>query len=136
VAPSANTAHDEGDIVPLRIGNIAFDCDDVLKVAQFWAAALGRSLDPASSPAFASFGGSDPDRVEPAWYFQKVPEQKKAKNRVHLDLVDPELSVERLVALGASVVADHEIWGGQHRWTVMQDPEGHEFCVATKSFTG
>lgn len=70
--------------MPLRIGNIAFDCDDMLKVAQFWAAALGRSLDPASSPAFASFGGSDPDRVEPAWYFQKVPEQKKAKNRVHL----------------------------------------------------
>ena len=82
--------------MPLRIGNIAFDCDDVRKVAQFWAAALGRSLDPASSPAFASLGGSDPDRVEPAWYFQKVPEQKKAKNRVHLDLVDPELSIERL----------------------------------------
>jgi hypothetical protein len=122
--------------VPLRIGNITFDCDDVLKVARFWAGALGRTLDPASSPGFASLGGSDPDRAEPAWYFEKVPEQKKAKNRVHLDLVDPELSVEQLVALGASVLAEHAIASGQHQWTVMQDPEGNEFCVATKSFTG
>lgn len=120
----------------LRIGNITIDCHDVLKVAWFWAAALGRSLDPRSGPAFAAIGERDANRVEPAWYFEKVPEQKSAKNRVHLDLVDPELSVERLVALGASVVAEHEIRDGQHRWTVMQDPEGNEFCVATKSFTG
>ncbi len=121
----------------LRIGNITFDCDDVLKVAQFWSAAIGRPLDPRSSPGFASIGGGDPDRLEPAWYFEKVPEQKRAKNRMHLDLVDPDsAAVERLVSLGASVVAEHEIWGGRHHWTVMQDPEGNEFCVAPKSFTG
>ncbi len=121
----------------LRVGNITLDCDDVLKVARFWSAALGRPLDPGSSPGFASIGGGDPDRVEPAWYFEKVPEQKQAKNRLHLDLVDPDpASVERLVSLGASVVAEHEIWGGRHRWTVMRDPEGNEFCVAAKSFTG
>lgn len=120
----------------LRVGNIAFDCDDVLKVASFWSAALDRPIDRGSSEFFASIGGADAERVQPAWYFTKVPEPKRAKNRVHLDLVSPDPSVvSRLVDLGASVVGEHEMPGG-HRWTVMQDPEGNEFCVAAKSFTG
>lgn len=81
----------------LRVGNFAFDCHDVLKVAQFWSAAIGRPLDPGSSPDFASIGGADAERASPAWYFEKVPEGKTAKNRLHLDLIDPEpASVEQL----------------------------------------
>ena len=119
----------------VRIGNITVDCDDVLKVARFWADALGRQLDPKSSPGFASIGGADPERVQPAWYFEKVPEPKTAKNRIHLDLVDPDPSaVDRLVGLGATVVAVHSM--GRHRWTVLQDPEGNEFCVAAESYAG
>jgi len=54
---------------------------------------------------------------------------------MHLDLVDPAPSaVQRLVSLGASIVAEHTL--GKHRWTVMQDPEGNKFCIANKSFTG
>ena len=118
-----------------RVGNITLDCDDVLTVARFWSAALDRPLDSTSGPAFASIGGGDADRVEPAWYFEKVPERKTAKNRMHVDLVDPAPSaVQRLVSLGASIVAEHTL--GNHRWTVMQDPEGNEFCIANKSFTG
>ncbi len=121
--------------MPARIGNVAFDCDDVLKVAAFWSAALGRPLDKGSGAVFASIGGADGTRQEPAWYFHKVPESKQAKNRVHVDLVDTDDSaVDELVRLGATVVGEHEIPG--HPWTVMQDPEGNEFCVATKSFTG
>jgi len=41
-----------------------------------------------------------------------------------------------MVALGATFVGEHEIPGWEHRWTVMQDPEGNEFCVGAKSFTG
>ena len=53
------------------------------------------------------------------------------------DLVDPDASaVDRLVSLGARVVAEHELGDGSHRWTVMQDPEGNEFCLAQKSFAG
>jgi hypothetical protein len=119
----------------MRVGNITFDCDDVLSVARFWSAALDRPLDLGSGPHFASIGGGDANRVEPAWYFEKVPEPKSAKNRMHLDLVDPDASaIERLVSLGASIVAEHKL--GSHAWTVMQDPEGNEFCVANKSFTG
>jgi predicted enzyme related to lactoylglutathione lyase len=120
-----------------RIGNIAFDCDDVLKVAAFWSAVLGRPLDKGRSEVFASIGGADGQRREPAWYFEKVPEPKRAKNRVHLDLVDPDPSaVDKLVELGATVIGEHAVPGGSHRWTVMQDPEGNEFDIAAKSFTG
>jgi hypothetical protein len=120
----------------LRVGNITFDCDDVLKVAHFWSDALGLPLDAGSGPNFASIGGGDPDRVQPAWYFERVPERKQAKNRMHLDLVDPDPSaVQRLVGLGASVVGTHR-FGDRHSWTVMQDPEGNEFCIASKSLTG
>jgi hypothetical protein len=114
-----------------RTGNIAFDCDDVLKLAGFWSAALGRPLDKGSSEFFASIGGADGERREPAWYFNKVPEPKQAKNRVHIDLVDPDPdAVNKLVQRGATVVGQHQIRG--HHWTVMQDPEGNEFCIAAK----
>lgn len=118
-----------------RLGNVTFSCDDVLKMAGFWSAALGRPIDRGSSELFASIGGSDAERREPAWYFNKVRELERAKNRVHVDLVNPDpAAVEELVRLGATVTGAHEIPG--QRWTVMQDPEGNEFCIAAKSFTG
>jgi predicted enzyme related to lactoylglutathione lyase len=124
-------------VVPARVINITFDCDDALKVGSFWSEVLGRPLDHGSNAGFVSIGGGDSERTEPAWYFEKVPEQKTAKNRVHVDLVDPDpLAVDRIVALGASIVGAHEIGGGRHRWTVLRDPEGNEFCIAEKSFTG
>ena len=54
------------------------------------------------------------------------------KNRMHLDLVaeDPEALVARVLALGGSRLADHEM--GDLHWTVMADPEGNEFCVTPK----
>ena len=100
-----------------RLGNITFDCDDVLKLAAFWSAVLGRPLDKGSSELFASIGGADGERREPAWYFNKVPEPKRAKNRVHLDLVDPDPSAaDEIVRLGGTVVGKHQIPG--QRWTV------------------
>jgi len=118
-----------------RIGNVAFDCADVLRTARFWSAVLGRALDATSTAEFASIGGADADRGEPAWYFNRVAERKQAKNRVHLDMIDPDpSSVDRLVALGATVIGSHSF--GSHRWTVLQDPEGNEFCVAAQPFSG
>ena len=64
--------------------------------------------------------------------FQTVPEAKVVKNRVHLDLlVGPEAhdaEVERLVALGATVVGVHD--GDEGRWTLLADPEGNEFDIS------
>jgi hypothetical protein len=119
----------------LKLANIALDCDDVLRVAGFWSAALDRSIDKGSSPDFASIGGADAERDEPAWYFMKVPEPRTAKNRMHVDLIDPDPAlVDELVRIGAKVVHEHDL--GFHSWTVMEDPEGNVFCVATKAFTG
>ncbi|MCH8992980.1 MAG: VOC family protein, partial [Acidobacteria bacterium] len=82
----------------------------------------------------------DPDGVGPRLLFQKVPEGKTVKNRVHLDVnvtehgasieeqrkvIDAE--VERLIALGATRFEDFDEPTGT--WTVMQDPEGNEFCI-------
>ena len=63
--------------------------------------------------------------------FQTVPEPKTVKNRVHLDIVvgpeAHEAEVERLVALGATVVSVHD--GPDGKWTLLTDPEGNEFDV-------
>ncbi len=118
-----------------RVGNITLDCGDVPKLAAFWSSVLGRPLDAGSSELFASIGGADGERREPAWYFNKVPEPRQAKNRVHIDLINPDPdAVAEIVGLGATVIGEQRIPG--HSWTVMQDPEGNEFCIAAKAFTG
>jgi Glyoxalase-like domain len=119
---------------------VTFDCADALVVGGFWSAALGRPLDPGASGDLAAIGFAgrrDKKGWAPmergdewTWLFSKVPEPKRAKNRIHLDLADPdpEAEVARLVGLGATRVADTEEYG--YRWTVMTDPEGNEFCIA------
>ena len=76
-------------------------------------------------------GASDPDGAGPRLLFQRVPEGKAAKNRVHLDVrigdADLEDEVGRVVATGASFV-EYQTQGPQ-RWAVMADPEGNEFCL-------
>ena len=73
----------------------------------------------------------DPEGIAPRLYVQEVPEDKVAKNRVHLDVPigDEELDtvVERVVGTGATLVEVREHPG--ERWAVMQDPEGNEFCL-------
>lgn len=121
----------------VKIAAVTFDCEDALTVAKFWSAALDRPLDPKSSSDFASIGMPQHRDTqgwrlddEETWLFAKVPEKKVAKNRMHVDLAAPdrEAEVARLLELGASRVADMNEWG--YEWTVMQDPEGNEFCVA------
>lgn len=87
-----------------------------------WAS--GTALRPADSTGSA----------QPRLLFQHVPEPKKVKNRIHLDIrpgppetVDLDALRKRLVARGAT-----EIGGGQqgpHAWVIYADPEGNEFCV-------
>ena len=64
--------------------------------------------------------------------FQRVPEPKTVKNRVHLDVrVGPDqvaTEVRRLIARGATVL--HEGRQGPHTWVTMADPEGNELCVS------
>jgi glyoxalase superfamily protein len=63
--------------------------------------------------------------LAPRLWFQRVPECRTVKNRVHLDLRADSVGteVERLTGLGATVLARHE------GHVVLADPEGNEFCV-------
>ncbi len=107
------------------IKSVSLDCGDALLLAAFWAAALGSDVDEDSSGTKAFVEA--PGWGGPNMWFNQVPEPKTAKNRLHFDLRAPdglETEVQRLTALGATVVARPD--GGL---TVMQDPEGNEFCV-------
>jgi uncharacterized glyoxalase superfamily protein PhnB len=74
---------------------------------------------------------NDPNGRGPRLFFQRVPEPKSAKNRVHLDVpvqsghLDDE--VQRLVASGATLTGYNTYPG--HRSAAMRDPEGNEFCL-------
>lgn len=132
---------------------VTFDTTDPHAQADFWAAVLrlevedhgefvdglvasGRMPEQArvvrhGRSTFADVAAvRDPDGQEPRLYFQKVPEGKTAKNRVHLDLqVDGDMAAEvaRMIGLGArelSVTSDR----GPETHT-MADPEGNEFCL-------
>jgi hypothetical protein len=114
---------------------LSVDCADCVVAASFWASALGYELDPDSDVESAYIG--DPSGRTAGIFFERVPEPKTAKNRMHLDL-RPSGSmaeeVERLQGLGATVGPFIEepasaVDGQATFWTVMQDPEGNEFRV-------
>ena len=137
---------------------IVFDASDPARLADFWAVAIGYIIQPppdgfASWDDWAASVGIpeenwndaralvDQDGVGPRIFFQRVPEGKSAKNRVHLDVnagggrdtpegerrILVDATVERLVAAGASVSGQIEQRG--EYWVVLSDPEGNEFCV-------
>jgi predicted enzyme related to lactoylglutathione lyase len=103
------------------------DCNDPLALSKFWQQILGGDVDPRteSSEWVALSGVPDLGYLG----FQKVPERKEVKNRVHLD-VDVESiedAVDLAVALGAKRVAG--VTEEQTNWfQVMLDPDGNEFC--------
>ena len=113
------------------LDTVTFDCADPVRLADFWAASLGWEVgDVDDEDAFVSPAGTTGDTPWQGLLFQKVPEGKVVKNRLHLDL-RPEDSmaaeVERSVALGATVQTRVDVEGSF--WTVMLDPEGNEFCI-------
>ena len=115
--------------MPSFIRNITFDCADPVLLADFWEAALGFTERNAHDDEVLL---AQKDWPFPRLSFQRVPEGKAGKNRVHLDITPADMSaeVERLTGLGATTVrlfpAEET---GSIAWTVMRDPEGNEFCV-------
>ena len=136
---------------------IVFDAAEPEKLAEFWGLALGYVVEPPpegfesweASPGRSGYRKSEfgevASRVDPAGegprlYFQRVPEGKTAKNRVHLDvrvagrevrgeerkrLVSER--VERLVQAGATLAwRTNDVRGSS---VTLYDPEGNEFCV-------
>ncbi len=141
-----------------RVIQVTFDCADPALLAQFWAEALGYRLDDPPEgfdtwdAALDAWGvpedernsrsaASDPEGRGPRLFFQRVPEPKTVKNRVHLDVraapgltgdarMDAlEVECARLVGLGASRQRRIEGNAMDQGIIVMQDPEGNEFCL-------
>jgi predicted enzyme related to lactoylglutathione lyase len=112
------------------IRTITVDCADADLVGRFWQTVLGWPLE------LEPDGSADVLLVNPAGgpnlLFQRVPEPKAVKNRMHLDLGPTDRTrdeeVERLLAAGATVYGDHRRPDGTG-WVTMIDPEGNEFCV-------
>jgi hypothetical protein len=139
---------------------ITVDCADPARLAAFWAAALDYQLQPppdgfASWDAALEAFGVPPDQwnsrsailaiegPHPRIFFQRVPEGKTAKNRLHLDIrVAPglvggermsalETEATRLEALGATRAyrVEPNQAAMEFGFITMQDPEGNEFCL-------
>lgn len=112
------------------IRSITIDCARPTELAQFWAQVTGyQPREPDDLDEVAVLNA--PEGGGPRLLFLKVPEGKSMKNRVHLDLragTTMQAEVDRLTALGARVL---RVVGERpdDRFTVMQDPEGNEFCV-------
>ena len=146
---------------------VTIDAADPIALSRFWAEALRSSIQPpphrdlvpgedpidawqeflaeAGVPVEERGAASavvDPAGAHPRLFFQRVPEPKGAKNRVHLDIrvaegLEGEARMraleeecDRLVALGATRVERHEPAPPMSAgFLVLQDPEGNEFCL-------
>ena len=109
---------------------INIDCADPRALAGFWAGVVGASSVQGRGEPYCTLAGA-PDGF-PELVFQRVPEPKVAKNRVHLDLYvdDPAAEVARVEGLGATRVGEPVPGGAACAWwQVMADPEGNEFCI-------
>ena len=137
---------------------VTFDCGDPAALAEFWATVLGYVPQPPP-PGFPTWDAAldawgvpadqrnersalvDPDAAGPRIFFQRVPEGKSAKNRVHLDvraasglegderMAALEAEAARLVPMGAAQVERFEPGPMDSGFIVMRDPEGNEFCL-------
>ncbi len=116
-----------------RISHTSIDAADAYSQSVFWSHVLDFVEDPddPNLPGHDECLISSRDGTQ-VLLFITVPDAKQVKNRVHLDLRPVEgvreQEVERVVALGASQLADHRRPDGTG-WITLADPEGNEFCI-------
>jgi hypothetical protein len=110
----------------VSVVGLSIDCADAAALARFWSEVLGRPVNPGADAGHAAIDATDP-ASGPRLSFQKVPESKTIKNRLHLDLRTDRFEAEndRLTSLGATAIRSFE--RPTIRWTTFADPEGNEF---------
>jgi predicted enzyme related to lactoylglutathione lyase len=112
------------------LASIVIDCADPTALAAFWAEAVGYRYH-GDVEQYAVLVPAEGEKG-PMLLLQRVDEAKAAKNRVHVDVgaADVDAEADRLVAIGATRTGAGNI--GDHRWIVLADPEGNEFCVCSE----
>jgi predicted enzyme related to lactoylglutathione lyase len=113
-----------------RLGWIQIDCADPERLAGFWSAVLGLEIG-ASSGDPVHYLDLVPARPgEPTVGFQRVPEGKVVKNRLHLDVVvdDVDAATAAALALGATRPAREDVHEYGYNGRLLLDPEGNELC--------
>jgi hypothetical protein len=118
------------------ISHTSFDAIDAYAQSVWWSKVLDFVEDPDDP--------NEPDHLEclitsrdlsQLLLFITVPDKKQVKNRVHLDLRpadrEREEEVERVLALGATFLADHRRPDGSG-WITLADPEGNDFCILSR----
>ncbi len=126
----------------VRQVQVTFDCADPVRVAEYWCAALGYAVPESARAGDGSWAvAEDPTGAGPRLYFQRVPEGKVVKNRVHLDVrvardlvgdarvAAQEAECARLVAHGGTRLRLLPANDEDESCLVMQDPEGNEHCL-------
>jgi predicted enzyme related to lactoylglutathione lyase len=100
---------------------IVIDCSDLDRSA--------RVRTRVRSPTYRSVIPADGQGIEVL--LQRTPDDKRQKNRLHLDLrtASLESEVERILGLGASLLTGHPVIEHGWRWHILADPDGNEFCV-------
>ncbi|MDQ3952800.1 MAG: VOC family protein [Actinomycetota bacterium] len=111
-----------------RLRNLAIDCNDLDAMVAFWSELLSFEVLARDESDALLAAAAD---ARPRLYLQKVPEPRRGKNRLHVDLDvgDDELepAIERAERLGASRVESFVEDG--YGWWVLEDPEGNYFCI-------
>lgn len=121
-----------------RWGWIQIDCHDPISLASFWSAVLGSPMDDplGDPPHYAGLAATAPEH--PQISFQRVPEGKTGKNRIHLDISvdDVELATRRIETLGGRRLGNPDFHEYGFSWRVMADPEDNEFCLVFEHHLG
>ena len=112
-------------MVEVRFHEIVIDCADPRSLADFWVGFTGYKIRHAYDD-WVSIGTPDESMIIG---FQRVPEGKRVKNRVHIDFAakDEEVTAGQIEAMGAT-----RLWVGTNPddpFVVLADPEGNEFCI-------
>ena len=111
-----------------RFHEVVIDCVNPHRLAEFWRSVLGGDIDIAhETPNWVALLDAHGIR---RLAFQRVPESKTVKNRVHMDIEVTDLAAvtDSALVLGATLQGDviHEPPG---MFQVLLDPEGNEFCL-------
>ncbi len=112
-------------MVEVRFREVVVDCADPPALAKWWADFTGYT----PRTTFDDWSTIANDDQSMIIGFQKVPEGKVVKNRVHLDFwaADEEATAREVEAMGAT-----RLWVSEDPedpFVVLADPEGNEFCL-------